>query len=42
LRRFDRVKPVSSRITNAVLIGTGVSLIIVWLLRMWAGSLPPV
>jgi hypothetical protein len=42
LRRSDRVKPVSTRITNAILIGTGVSLIIVWLLRMWAGSLPPV
>ena len=42
LRRSDRVKPVSSRITNAVLIGTGLSLLVVWLLRMWAGSLPPV
>lgn len=42
LRRSDRVKPVSTRITNAVLIGSGVSLIVVWLLRMWAGSLPPV
>jgi hypothetical protein len=42
LRRSDRVRPVSTRITNAVLIGTGVSLLVVWLLRMWAGSLPPV
>jgi hypothetical protein len=42
LRKSDRVKPVSTRLTNAVLIGTGVSLLVVWLLRMWAGSLPPV
>jgi hypothetical protein len=42
LRKSDRVKPMSTRLTNAVLIGTGVSLLVVWLLRMWAGSLPPV
>jgi hypothetical protein len=42
LRKSDQVKPVSTRLTNAVLVGTGVSLLVVWLLRMWAGSLPPV
>ncbi len=42
LRRSERVKPLSTRITNAILIGTGVSLVAVWLLRLWAGSLPPV
>lgn len=42
LRRSDTVRPLSTRITNAILIGTGVSLTVVWLLRLWAGSLPPV
>lgn len=42
LRRSDTVRPLSTRITNAILIGTGVSLVLVWLLRLWAGSLPPV
>ena len=42
LRRSDSVWPLSTRITNAILIGTGVSLLVVWLLRLWAGSLPPV
>lgn len=42
LRRSDTVPPLSTRITNAILIGTGVSLAVVWLLRLWAGSLPPV
>jgi hypothetical protein len=42
LRRNDTVKPLSTRITNAILIGTGASLLVVWLLRMLAGSLPPV
>jgi hypothetical protein len=42
LRRNDTVEPVSTRITNALLIGTGASLLVVWLLRMLAGSLPPV
>lgn len=42
LRRSETVRPMSTRITNAILIGTGVSLLVVWLLRLWAGSLPPV
>jgi hypothetical protein len=42
LRRNDTVKPLSTRITNAILIGTGASLLVAWLLRMLAGSLPPV
>lgn len=42
LRRSETVRPPSTRITNAILIGTGVSLIVVWLLRLWAGWLPPV
>lgn len=41
-RRDDRVGPLSQRLTSAILIGTGVSLLVVWLLRMWSGSLPPV
>ncbi|MEX0797649.1 MAG: DUF2752 domain-containing protein [Acidimicrobiia bacterium] len=42
LRRSETVRPMSTRITNAIFIGTGVSLVVVWLLRLWAGSLPPV
>lgn len=42
LRQSETVRPMSTRITNAILIGTGVSLVVVWLLRLWAGSLPPV
>lgn len=42
LRRSDTVRPLSTRITNTILIGTGVSLVLVWLLRLWGGSLPPV
>jgi hypothetical protein len=42
LRRSETVRPMSTRITNAILIGTSVSLLVVWLLRLLAGSLPPV
>ncbi len=42
LRRSETVRPLSTRFTNAILIGTGASLIVVWLLRLWEGSLPPV
>ncbi len=34
--------PISNRITSAILVGTAVSLVVVWLLRMAAGTLPPV
>lgn len=42
LRRKDKVKPMSSRLLTAVLVGTVVSLFSVWLLRAFAGTLPPV
>ncbi|REK12294.1 MAG: DUF2752 domain-containing protein [Actinobacteria bacterium] len=42
LRRGNRVKPMSNRVVTAILVGTGVSLLAVWLLRLSMGSLPPV
>ena len=42
LSRSETLRPPSKKITNAILVGTGVSLLVVWLLRLWAGSLPPV
>lgn len=42
LRRSNRVKPMPTRIVNAILIGTAVSLLAVWGLRAVAGTLPPV
>jgi hypothetical protein len=42
LRRTGRVKPMSNRVLNLGLIGVGVSLVAVWLLRLAAGTLPPV
>jgi hypothetical protein len=42
LRRRDRVKPISSRLLSAVVVGTAVSLFAVWVLRAVAGTLPPV
>jgi hypothetical protein len=42
LRRTGRVKPMSNRMLNLGLIGVGVSLVAVWLLRLAAGTLPPV
>jgi hypothetical protein len=42
LRRSERVKPMPTRLVNAILIGTAVSLFAVWGLRAVAGTLPPV
>ena len=42
LRRTGRVQPISNRVLNAVLIGTGLSLAAVWILRAATGTLPPV
>lgn len=42
LRRQGAVKPMSSRISTAITVGTAVSLIAVWLLRLGLGTLPPV
>lgn len=42
LRRSDRARPISSRALNAILIGTTVVLVGVWLARLLTGSLPPV
>ena len=42
LRRAGKVKPMSNRTLNIVLIGTGVALLAVWVVRMAMGSLPPV
>ena len=42
LRQSGKVKPMSNRTLNIVLIGTGVALLAVWALRMTLGTLPPV
>ncbi|HLF43495.1 MAG TPA: DUF2752 domain-containing protein [Acidimicrobiia bacterium] len=42
LRRAGKVGPMPSRVLNLVLIGTGVSLAAVWILRFASGTLPPV
>lgn len=42
LRKSERVKPMPTRLVNAILIGTAVSLLAVWVLRAVAGTLPPV
>ncbi|MGI9609316.1 MAG: DUF2752 domain-containing protein [Acidimicrobiia bacterium] len=42
LRRSGRVKPLSNRTLNIVLIGTAVALVSVWALRMALDSLPAV
>ena len=42
LRRSGKVGPMSPRVLNALLIGTGIILIAVWALRWANGSLPPV
>lgn len=42
LRRSEKVKPLSTRYINAILVGTAISLFVVWALRAAAGSLPPV
>lgn len=42
LRRSGKVKPMSNRTLNIVLIGTGVALLAVWVLRMATGTLPSV
>jgi hypothetical protein len=42
MRRKDRVRPISSRLLTAVVVGTAVSLFAVWVLRAVAGTLPPV
>lgn len=42
LRRTGRVQPMPTRLVNLVLIGTGISLLAVWILRFAGGTLPPV
>lgn len=42
LRRRGTVRPMSARISTAIVVGTAVSLIAVWLLRLGLGTLPPV
>ncbi len=42
LRRAGKVEPIPNRVLNLVLIGTGVSLAAVWILRYASGTLPPV
>ncbi|MEX1126405.1 MAG: DUF2752 domain-containing protein [Acidimicrobiia bacterium] len=42
MRSAGRVKPISNRVLNLVLIGTGVSLVAVWILRAATATLPPV
>jgi hypothetical protein len=42
LGRVGKVGPIPHRVVNLVLIGVGVSLVAVWLLRFASGTLPPV
>jgi len=42
LRRSGRVKPISQRMLNTVLIGTAIAFLAVWAIRFASGSLPPV
>ncbi|HEX9866513.1 MAG TPA: DUF2752 domain-containing protein [Acidimicrobiia bacterium] len=42
LRRSGRVRPLPTRWVNAIMIGTGVMLLGVWVARALTGTLPPV
>ena len=42
LRRAGKVDPIPNRVVNLTLIGVGVSLVAVWILRFASGTLPPV
>lgn len=42
LRRRDLVRPMSPLVLNLTLFGTGAALVVVWLLRLAMGGLPPV
>jgi len=42
LRRAGRVQPMPTQLVNLGLIGIGVSLVAVWMLRFASGTLPPV
>jgi hypothetical protein len=42
LRRSGKVQPLSTRWVNLILIGTGLTLLGVWLARALSGTLPPV
>lgn len=42
LRRAGKVGPIPNRVLILVLLGTGVSLVAVWILRFASGTLPPV
>jgi len=42
LRRTGRVRPMTPRTLNVILIGTAVALLAVWGIRYAAGTLPPV
>lgn len=42
LRRTGKVGPMSPRAFNVILIGTGIMLLGVWILRALNGTLPPV
>lgn len=42
LRRTGKVRPMSNRMLNGVLITTAVALVAVWMIRLATGSLPPV
>ena len=42
LRRTGRAQPLNSGTVNAMLIGTGLVLLAVWVTRLLSGTLPPV
>ncbi|HEY6635391.1 MAG TPA: DUF2752 domain-containing protein [Acidimicrobiia bacterium] len=42
LRRSGRVEPIGQRTLNLVLLANLLALVVVWLIRMAAGTLPPV
>jgi hypothetical protein len=42
LRRSGRVAPIGQRTLNLVLLANLLALVVVWLIRLSAGTLPPV
>ena len=42
LRRSERVKPMSHRMLNIILLGTAIAFSAVWIVRLTSGTLPPI
>ena len=42
LRSSERVKPMSHRMLNIILLGTAIAFSAVWIVRLTSGTLPPI